>query len=182
MCHLGSIPFLIAPSTFQPFSLPFNPPTLLPSQGLVTKLEEPRNLMISSESTKFPEENRSSIKSEATPKAVKAKKQRNKKPMKAGIGFGKWNAKEHELFLEAMARYGNSWEKVQKHVGTRTSAQIRSHAQKYYSGLREKAMREYKENNRGEKMLFIVVHEYLNISSFKHPSFHTKNRESLLNS
>lgn len=43
---------------------------------------------------------------------------------------GRWSNDEHKLFLEAIDLYGRDWKKVQDHVGTRTSTQARSHAQK----------------------------------------------------
>ena len=41
---------------------------------------------------------------------------------------GRWTKDEHKCFLEALKLYGKNWKKVEEHVGTRTGAQIRSHA------------------------------------------------------
>jgi SHAQKYF class myb-like DNA-binding protein len=43
---------------------------------------------------------------------------------------GRWTKEEHYKFLEAIQIYGRDWKKVQYYVGTRTSTQARSHAQK----------------------------------------------------
>lgn len=48
---------------------------------------------------------------------------------------GRWTKEEHELFLEALEKYGKDWKKVQMHVGTRTTTQARSHAQKHFAKL-----------------------------------------------
>jgi SHAQKYF class myb-like DNA-binding protein len=52
---------------------------------------------------------------------------------------GRWTNWEHDRFLEALELFGKDWKKVQKHVGTRTTTQARSHAQKYFAKL-EKAI------------------------------------------
>mmetsp|Transcript_26944 Transcript_26944/g.72326 ORF Transcript_26944/g.72326 Transcript_26944/m.72326 type:complete len:275 (-) Transcript_26944:760-1584(-) len=44
---------------------------------------------------------------------------------------GRWTQEEHDLFLRGMAIYGRRWTKVAEVVGTRTTVQVRSHAQKY---------------------------------------------------
>lgn len=37
--------------------------------------------------------------------------------------------------MEAIDLYGRDWKKVQQHVGTRSSTQSRSHAQKYFKKM-----------------------------------------------
>lgn len=34
--------------------------------------------------------------------------------------------------MEALSLFGKNWRKVEDYIGTRTSAQARSHAQKYF--------------------------------------------------
>ncbi len=50
---------------------------------------------------------------------------------------GRWTEAEQKLFLEAYNLYGKDWKKIQNYVGTRTSTQARSHAQKYFAKLRK---------------------------------------------
>lgn len=42
---------------------------------------------------------------------------------------------EHNRFLEAIDKYGRDWKKVQQYVGTRSSTQSRSHAQKFFKKI-----------------------------------------------
>ena len=48
---------------------------------------------------------------------------------------GRWTREEHAKFIEALELYGKNWKKVQLHVGTRSTTQARSHAQKYFAKL-----------------------------------------------
>jgi len=48
---------------------------------------------------------------------------------------GRWSKEEHQLFLQGMMIHGREWKKVQEMIKTRTSAQIRSHAQKYFQKI-----------------------------------------------
>lgn len=51
---------------------------------------------------------------------------------------GRWRNNEHMRFLQGCLQYGNNWKKVETFVRTRTSTQIRSHAQKYLKKLEKK--------------------------------------------
>lgn len=51
---------------------------------------------------------------------------------------GRWTQEEHFRFLEALKKYGKEWKRVQQHVGTRSSTQARSHAQKFFVKLEKK--------------------------------------------
>jgi SHAQKYF class myb-like DNA-binding protein len=51
---------------------------------------------------------------------------------------GRWSPEEHLLFLRGIAQHGRHWEKVAKGVATRTTVQVRSHAQKYFKKLVKK--------------------------------------------
>ena len=72
---------------------------------------------------------------------TKSKHGRNKVEMDENgkpYNTGRWTDEEHRRFMEGIEIYGKDWKKVQQHVGTRSSAQSRSHAQKvlaksYYS-------------------------------------------------
>lgn len=53
---------------------------------------------------------------------------------------GRWTKPEHKRFLEALNLYKKDWKKVQSYVGTRTTTQVRSHAQKYFAKLAAKGL------------------------------------------
>ena len=52
------------------------------------------------------------------------------------LNTGRWSYREHIKFIEAIAEYGKNWKDVQKYVGSRSSAQARSHAQKFFLKLK----------------------------------------------
>ena len=51
---------------------------------------------------------------------------------------GRWTRDEHYRFLEALKHFGKEWKYVQQHVSTRSSTQVRSHAQKFFAKLEKK--------------------------------------------
>jgi SHAQKYF class myb-like DNA-binding protein len=74
----------------------------------------------------------------AAPKGllVPAVTSRNKKKhinMAVSVTAGRWTPDEHEAFLRGLECYGREWKRVAQHIPTRTSSQVRSHAQKYFS-------------------------------------------------
>merc|ERR1719263_1883653 len=48
---------------------------------------------------------------------------------------GRWTTEEHDEFLKCLDIYGREWKKVAERITTRTAAQIRSHAQKYFKKI-----------------------------------------------
>jgi len=65
------------------------------------------------------------------------KKQRNINNKNSKYTSGRWNLDEHKKFIEAIIKYGNDWKEVQKYIGTRSSSQARSHAQKFFIKLKQ---------------------------------------------
>ena len=49
---------------------------------------------------------------------------------------GRWSEEEHEKFLEGIILYGTNWKKIRALVKSRTSIQICSHAQKFFSKMK----------------------------------------------
>ena len=49
---------------------------------------------------------------------------------------GRWTNEEHKLFIESIIKFGNDWKKVEKYIGTRSSTQARSHAQKFFEKMK----------------------------------------------
>ncbi|CAI2360358.1 unnamed protein product [Moneuplotes crassus] len=56
---------------------------------------------------------------------------------------GKWRNSEHMQFIECFRKHGTNWDKLEKSVPTRTSLQVRTHAQKFF----EKITNNYKVDN-----------------------------------
>ena len=52
---------------------------------------------------------------------------------------GRWKYSEHQAFIDAIKMFGKNWKQVAEYIGTRSSTQVRSHAQKYF----------LKENSKG---------------------------------
>ena len=51
------------------------------------------------------------------------------------VSKGRWTQEEHEAFLTSLRRFGKDWYRVEEAIGSRSSAQIRSHAQKFLQKL-----------------------------------------------
>jgi SHAQKYF class myb-like DNA-binding protein len=59
----------------------------------------------------------------------------SKKSGKGSSLHGRWTDEEHRLFIEGMDLFKKDWRSIERHIGTRTCSQIRSHAQKYFMRL-----------------------------------------------
>lgn len=51
---------------------------------------------------------------------------------------GRWTQEEHKKFIKGLKIFGKDWIQIQNYIGTRTSAQTRSHAQKFFGKLQRK--------------------------------------------
>ena len=80
---------------------------------------------------------------------------------------GRWNPEEHIRFIKGCLLFGNNWKKVEGYVQTRTSTQIRSHAQKFLIKLKKK----YKINdtclNNEKNTNFIIQNDEIKDDSIK---------------
>ena len=56
---------------------------------------------------------------------------------RSGKTSGRWGREEHKRFVEGLKIHGKDWKKVEEYIGTRTGAQIRSHAQKFFNRIQK---------------------------------------------
>ena len=90
------------------------------------KLYEPKKIKIKDSQIKFITKKNFYFKIEDTNEC-------KKKPLDSiTSNEGRWSKEEHEKFLEGIVLYGINWKKVKTLIGTRTSIQVRSHAQKFF--------------------------------------------------
>ena len=61
-----------------------------------------------------------------------------------------------------MDKFGNSWKDVSNYIKTRSTAQIRSHAQKYYRQLTIESINATKRDFHGKRPIFAVTRHYRN--------------------
>jgi len=69
---------------------------------------------------------------------------------------GRWTKAEHEAFLVGLKLYGREWKKVATKIKTRTSAQIRSHAQKYFAKVAKERALEDNDEHRGRGDVWLL--------------------------
>lgn len=55
-------------------------------------------------------------------------KDQNCQDSNSSYHMGRWTVEEHQKFLYALKQFGKDWNKVHEYIGSRTSAQTRSHA------------------------------------------------------
>ncbi len=72
---------------------------------------------------------------------------------KLGKAEGRWTMDEHKLFIVGLKKFGKNWKKLEGFIETRTSSQIRSHAQKYFN----KKDKEQTQNENFSKIFLLSV-------------------------
>jgi len=77
----------------------------------------------------------SSINALSPPITIVPNRARGGKSSASDQAIGRWTRQEHEAFLVGLEEFGREWKKVSRKIPTRTSAQIRSHAQKYFAKI-----------------------------------------------
>jgi SHAQKYF class myb-like DNA-binding protein len=73
---------------------------------------------------------------------------------------GHWSKEEHARFIQGIQLYGKNWKKVVECVGTRSSNQIRSHAQKYFLKLEKKNKLAGTPQNNENYLLYLQTLSY----------------------
>lgn len=76
--------------------------------------------------------------------------------------YGRWTYDEHERLMEALNLYGNAWKLVERHMGTRTRSQIRSHVQKHFQSVKRSMISEMAKKGELHKKVFLITREYRN--------------------
>lgn len=61
----------------------------------------------------------------------------SRKPYTVSKQRESWSPEEHRRFVEGVRLYKRDWKAIEKHVGTKSVIQIRSHAQKYFMKLQK---------------------------------------------
>ncbi|CAI2385096.1 unnamed protein product [Moneuplotes crassus] len=64
-----------------------------------------------------------------------SKQQQFKCKVRENQEVGRWKKSEHDDFIKGLKMYGKDWKKIEALVKTRNGAQIRSHAQKWFSKI-----------------------------------------------
>ncbi|CAD8092974.1 unnamed protein product [Paramecium primaurelia] len=73
----------------------------------------------------------------------KRKQSRSFEDSEGEVVLGRWTKDEHQRFVEALSIHGKNWKKVEEYVGTRSGAQIRSHAQKFFNRLEKEFNKQF---------------------------------------
>ena len=70
---------------------------------------------------------------------------------------GRWTEEEHQKFIDGILQYGNEWKKVQQVIGSRSSTQARSHAQKFFLKIKKIIQSNNVNFNDKEKIVEIIA-------------------------
>ena len=93
------------------------------------------------------------------------KKKQNEKNV--NIKEGRWSFDEKKKFIEAFIQYGKKWKLIQNNIRTRSCAQTRSHAQKFFLKLKSIENEEFNFKKESIKDLDDVLNEIKNSIKIK---------------
>ena len=82
---------------------------------------------------------------------IDRKVEESEQASESNYNTGRWSHEEHKKFIEAIIKYGNEWKKIKEFIGSRSSTQARSHAQKFFIRLKKKLF---------EQKLIVNKHNY----------------------
>ena len=104
------------------------------SNGIQNKNEEENKIFVDQKLLTFRKSNLNDSQVKfITKKSFNERKEYKKKSSENFIfNEGRWTKEEHEKFLEGIVLYGINWKKIKTLIETRTSMQVRSHAQKFF--------------------------------------------------
>lgn len=128
-------------------------------------IEESRTSETASTSIKGPAEDAAEV------IKLTGKRSQDKAKLRAKKGcsssrYGRWTAEEHARLLKALDLFGNTWSSVERYVGSRSRAQIRSHVQKHFLRVKKNAIEELARTDQLKNKVFIVTREFRNTTRY----------------
>lgn len=75
----------------------------------------------------------------------------------ASYSSGRWTQEEIERFNEGLKTIGDDWPKLRDFIQTRSSNQIRSHAQKHYERMKRREIKKLKKSGELGKKIFLIT-------------------------
>jgi SHAQKYF class myb-like DNA-binding protein len=108
-----------------------NTNTIFLEEPVKEKNNEKKSKLKLTNKTNKPNSNK--IKTTNKEEGKKLKKQKTKDN---NFNNGRWTEEEHKKFIQSILLYGNEWRNVEKFIGTRSSTQARSHAQKFFEKMK----------------------------------------------
>ena len=87
------------------------------------------------------------------------------------LNEGRWTIEEKTKFIEAFLENGKKWKIIQNYIGTRTSTQTRSHAQKFLLKLKSIENNEFNFKKETIKDLSDIIEEIKNIKRIKNNDY-----------
>ena len=95
--------------------------------------------------------------------------------------IGRWTEEENIKFVEGVLMYGNDWKKIPQYIGSRTTTQIKSHAQKFLIKSKKIVDMSYRNSRyptNDDELFLVLIKKYLR--KIKSDLLIQKNRSNFL--